>query len=99
MRRRVDVTLSEEERGVLERWARRPGKPRQISDEDIERVIVKTLEEKAIQRNALVDLPADQRLRSPAGAFRLGIRMIQGPTCLYDGGRAPIAQSDRAIPS
>jgi len=99
---RVDVTLSEEEREVLERWARRPtsaqalalrcrivlaaadgeqskeiaarlgcstqtvgrwrgrfarrgldglhdeprpGKPRQIGDEDIERVIVKTLEE------------------------------------------------------
>jgi transposase len=102
MPRRVDVTLSEEEREVLERWARRPtsaqalalrcrivlaaadgerskdiaarlgcatqtvgrwrgrfarrgidglhdeprpGKPRQIGDEDVERVIVKTLEE------------------------------------------------------
>jgi len=103
MPRRVDVTLSEQEREVLERWARRPtsaqalalrcrivlaaaegekstaiarrlgctgstvgkwrgrfaergldglhdeprpGKPRQISDEEVERVIVKTLEEK-----------------------------------------------------
>ena len=102
MPRRVDVVLSEEEREVLERWARRPksaqalalrcrivlaaadgerskdiaarlgcndntvgkwrgrfakrgldglhdeprpGKPRQITDEDVERVIVKTLEE------------------------------------------------------
>lgn len=102
MPRRVDVTLSEQEREVLERWARRPksaqalalrcrivlaaaagekstdiakqlgctgstvgkwrrrfaergldglhdeprpGKPRQISDDDVERVIVKTLEE------------------------------------------------------
>lgn len=103
MPRRVDVTLSEEDREVLERWARRPksaqalalrcrivlaaaeghqskeiadrlgcttqtvgrwrgrfarrgidglhdeprpGQPRKISDEDVERVIVKTLEEK-----------------------------------------------------
>jgi transposase len=103
MPRRVDVTLSEQEREVLERWARRPtsaralalrcrivlaaaegekstdiaesldctgstvgkwrgrfaergldgphdeprpGKPRQISDEDVERVITKTLEER-----------------------------------------------------
>jgi len=102
MARRVEVVLSDEERGVLERWARcpksaqalalrcrivlaaadgerskdiatrlgcssqtvgrwrgrfakkgidglhdepRPGKPRQITDEDVERVIVKTLEE------------------------------------------------------
>jgi transposase len=103
MPRRVDVSISEEEREVLERWARRPtsaqalalrcrivlaaadgepskdiaarlgcatqtvgrwrgrfakrgldglhdeprpGKPRQITDEDVERVIVKTLEER-----------------------------------------------------
>jgi transposase len=105
MPRRVDVTLSEQEREVLERWARRPtsaqalalrcrivlaaaegaqskeiaerlgcttqtvgrwrgrfaergidglhdeprpGKPRRIGDEDVERVIVKTLEEQPV---------------------------------------------------
>ena len=33
----------------------RPGKPRTISDEDVERVIVKTLEEQPAERDALVD--------------------------------------------
>ena len=33
----------------------RPGKPRSISDEDVERVIVKTLEEQPAGRDALVD--------------------------------------------
>ncbi len=33
----------------------RPGKPRSISDEDVERVIVKTLEEQPRGRDALVD--------------------------------------------
>jgi hypothetical protein len=33
----------------------RPDKPRQITDDDVERVIVKTLEEQARERHALVD--------------------------------------------
>jgi hypothetical protein len=33
----------------------RPGKPRSISDEDVERVIVKTLEAQPAQCHALVD--------------------------------------------
>ena len=110
---RVEITLTDEERETLERWARRPttaqalalrcrivlarrraassskeiavrlgcnastvgrwrgrfaergldglhdeprpGKPRSISDDDVERVIVKTLEEKPAERDALVD--------------------------------------------
>ena len=112
MPQRVEVVLSDEEREVLERWARRPkssqalalrcrivlaaaegepsrtlrlrwgaaprrsvsggdgsrasgldglhdeprpGKPRSIGDEDLERVIVKTLEEQPRERDALVD--------------------------------------------
>ena len=51
----------------------RPGKPRTISDEDVERVIVKTLEEQPTGRDALVDAldgggDRDERSRRSAGS-------------------------------
>ena len=44
----------------------RPGKPRTISDEDVERVIVKTLEEQPAERDALVDAVDGRRDRDDA---------------------------------
>ena len=50
----------------------RPGKPRSISDEDVERVIVKTLEEQPAERDALVDAVDGGRDRDEPDARSAG---------------------------
>ena len=50
----------------------RPGKPRSISDEDVERVIVKTLEEQPRERDALVDAVDGGRDRDEPDARSAG---------------------------